>query len=222
METKMRFLFIIILICITSGAHADTLYGNVTVVDGDTIKMDGHRIRLHGIDAPESSQQCQNNMAQTYRCGQIATQRLQEMIGEQKVSCNVKDTDKYGRLVAVCFVQESDINEQLVLEGLVVAYPKYSDDYIPAEKIAKRNAAGLWRGLFIAPWDWRRGARLENPKSDSSNKCKIKGNISSSGKIYHMPGSAWYKKTKINTAKGEKWFCSEEEAKTAGWRAPKK
>jgi endonuclease YncB( thermonuclease family) len=218
----MRILLIILLTSVISAAKAETLYGNVTIVDGDTIKMDQHRIRLHGIDAPESSQQCQDNMANTYSCGQIATQRLKELIGGKKVSCEVKDTDKYGRLVAVCFAHESNLNEQLVIEGLVVVYRKYSNDYVPAEKIAQRNATGLWKGLFINPWEWRRGARLEISKINNSNECNIKGNISSSGKIYHIPASAWYKKTKINTAKGERWFCSEDDAKAAGWRAPRK
>ena len=216
----MRMLLIILLTSISSTANAETLYGDVTVVDGDTIKMDEHQIRLHGIDAPESSQKCQDNLANTYSCGQIATQRLKELIGGEKVSCKIKDTDKYRRLVAVCFVHESNLNEQLVIEGLVVAYRKYSADYVPAERIAQQDASGLWRGLFTNPWDWRKGVRLGAAKNINTNECSIKGNISSSGKIYHTPGSTWYNKTKINTAKGERWFCSESDAQAAGWRAP--
>ena len=218
----MRLLFILVLIFVAAGAKSQQLNGHVSVIDGDTLKMDKHWIRLHGIDAPESRQECQNKLSQTYQCGQIATQRLIEMINGQKVSCEVKDTDRYGRAVAVCFAQRVNLNERLVLEGLVVAYQKYSNDFLTAEKVAKSNALGLWSGLFVAPWDWRQGSRLENTKNSNADECKIKGNIGSSGKIYHMPSSAWYQKTKINTAKGERWFCSEDEAKAAGWRAPKK
>jgi len=56
---------------------------------------------------------------------------------------------------------------------------------------------------------------------DASGKCRIKGNIGGSGKIYHVPGTAAYEKTKIDAVKGERWFCSEDEARAAGWRAPK-
>ena len=99
-------------------------------------------------------------MAETYQCGHLATKCLIELINEQNVICEVKDTDRYGRAVANCFVQRINLNEQLVLEALVIAYQKYSSDYILATKVAKRNVVGLWRGLFIAPWYWRLGIRL--------------------------------------------------------------
>jgi hypothetical protein len=54
-----------------------------------------------------------------------------------------------------------------------------------------------------------------------SPACRIKGNISSSGRIYHVPGSRSYESTVIDESKGERWFCSEDEARAAGWRAPK-
>ena len=122
--------------------------------------MGDRRLRLYVIDAPESHQECQNNMAETYQCGHLETKRLIELINEQNVICEVKDTDRYGRAVANCFVQQINLNEQLVLEALVIAYQKYSSDYILATKVAKRNVVGLWRGLFIAPWYWRLGIRL--------------------------------------------------------------
>jgi len=82
---------------------------------------------------------------------------------------------------------------------------------------ARGKAIGLWAAPAIPPWEWRRkGSQLT-----TSTDCNIKGNISSSGKrIYHVPGGRWYGKTKINEAKGERWFCSEDEARAAGWRAP--
>ena len=106
-------------------------------------------------------------------------------------------------------------------EGLALAYRQYSKDYVLAEKTARNAKKGLWQGDFIKPWDWRKGKRLVANSSTNTNKCKIKGNISSSGKIYHTPKSKWYNKTKINTGKGERWFCTEAEARAAGWRAPK-
>ncbi|MBT4016600.1 MAG: hypothetical protein HOE62_01525 [Alphaproteobacteria bacterium] len=85
---------------------------------------------------------------------------------------------------------------------------------------------GIWQGEFVKPWDWRRGVRLQSTSAASDKAsvvsgCKIKGNISKSGKIYHVPGSRWYDQTNIDASVGEKWFCSVSEAEQAGWRAPK-
>ena len=87
----------------------------------------------------------------------------------------------------------------------------------------------MWRGEFVAPWDWRRGDRLvarsaapNKPPAgdDAAGQCSIKGNISSRGeRIYHVPGGAYYGRTKISREKGERYFCSQAEAEAAGWRA---
>ena len=91
------------------------------------------------------------------------------------------------------------------------------------EKIAKEKRLGVWQGRFIYPWDWRRGKRFKYNNNLDKKECYIKGNISSKGqKIYHIPGNLNYEKTKINKNKGERWFCSEEEAKMNGWRKSKK
>ena len=216
------FRFIVIsLYLLAFQVHADVLKGKISVIDGDTIEMHGKRIRLHGIDAPESGQTCINKNGKNYRCGKFAAQRLSKIIGWNTITCKVMDIDRYGRAIALCNIKNKDINEQLVEEGLALAYRQYSKDYVLAEKTARNAKKGLWQGDFIKPWDWRKGKRLVANSSTNTNKCKIKGNISSSGKIYHTPKSKWYNKTKINTSKGERWFCTEAEARAAGWRAPK-
>ena len=201
-------------------ADAADLKGRVSVIDGDTLEMHGKRIRLHGIDAPESGQTCKSQSGEIYRCGQLAAKQMAEYTKHKTIRCNVRDTDRYGRLVAVCFANGQDINEQIVIAGYALAYRQYSSDYIAVEREAKRNKVGMWQGAFIKPWDWRRGERLTKAEEQKGD-CIIKGNISSSGKIYHTPSSPWYDRTKINTAKGERWFCSEAEARANGWRAPK-
>ena len=89
-----------------------------------------------------------------------------------------------------------------------------------AARVAKR---GIWRGDFVAPWNWRRGERLAGSKAASTEgpgrRCRIKGNISRDGsRIYHIPGGQFYDRTRIATGRGERWFCSEAEARAAGWR----
>ena len=219
----VRFLIVIFSIFMHGSAlSAESVSGRVTVIDGDTIEMHGQRIRLHGIDAPESGQSCVNEDGKSYRCGQISANQMATYVSGKTVTCNLTDKDRYGRLVAACFVNGQDINERLVSEGWALAYTQYSRDYIGAEKAAKRDNLGVWRGQFIEPWKWRKGTRLVSSKQDKSDGCRIKGNISSSGKIYHTPESPWYARSKINTQKGARWFCSDEEAKAAGWRAPKR
>ncbi len=106
----------------------------------------------------------------------------------------------------------------MVSEGLALAYRKSSKDYVAAEDAAKTAGRGLWRGKFIAPWEWRRGKRLASKSANDNRPCRIKGNIGKSGvHIYHMPGGTYYSRTKISEGKGERWFCTEVEAR-AGWR----
>ena len=219
----MKFIssFLILSIAIANLAVASSLEGRVTVIDGDTLEMHVKRIRLHGIDAPESGQTCRSKSGKTYRCGQLAAIQMAKYIKRKTIRCNVRDTDRYGRLVAVCLADGQDINKRIVSDGFALAYRRYSRDYVAVERDAERDKVGMWQGAFIKPWDWRKGERLAQTK-EQKGKCLIKGNISNSGKIYHTPSSPWYDRTKINTAKGERWFCTEVEAKAAGWRAPKR
>jgi len=69
------------------------------------------------------------------------------------------------------------------------------------------------------PWDWRRGERLELAKDAPMDRCRIKGNVSQRGeRIYHGPGGRYYGRTQVDESKGERWFCTEAEARAAGWR----
>lgn len=202
-----------------TAAVADNITGAPTVIDGDTIDIHGQRIRLHGIDAPESKQVCVSG-GEKYRCGQRAALALSDRIDRGSVTCEARDTDRYGRVVAVCFKGQEDLNGWLVSQGLAVAYRRYSHDYVEQEGAAKAASIGLWSGEFVTPWDWRRGQRLAFEQTPTSpGDCVIKGNISSKGaRIYHIPGGHWYDRTKIDEAKGERFFCSEAEATAAGWR----
>ena len=82
-----------------------------------------------------------------------ATRRLSKAIGWNSATCEVRDKDRYGRLVAVCKVKEQDLNRQLVMEGLALAYRRYSRDYVEAEKEARKRNVGMWQKEFVKPWD---------------------------------------------------------------------
>jgi endonuclease YncB( thermonuclease family) len=189
--------------------------GQASVIDGDTLEIHGQRIRLHGIDAPESSQQCTID-SEIYRCGQKAAFFLDSLVSKKTIKCEQKDRDRYGRIVAECFAGAVNLNASMVQQGWALAYRKYSQDYVQQEEMAKQSKAGMWAGHFQPAWDYRHGPT--EAEKGAHGECLIKGNINAKGKrIYHMPGSSAYGRTKINTDKGERWFCSEKEAQNAGW-----
>lgn len=129
--------------------------GAATVVDGDTLVIAGRKIRLVGIDAPESGQDC-GGPAGAYGCGDEARRHLQQLIGGQPVMCDGKRDDRYGRLLAVCRVRGADINAAMVRDGWAVSY---RGAYRAEEKAARAAFVGLWSGSFANPADWRRATR---------------------------------------------------------------
>jgi endonuclease YncB( thermonuclease family) len=137
-------------------AAADDLVGHASVTDGDTIKINGERIRLVGIDAPEMHQSCKDVAGRNYDCGVVSAAQLRAHIASKSVSCRPEGTDRYGRTLAVCFVGSEDLNAWLVTEGLAVAYRHYSVAYVPQEDAARTAHRGLWAGSFTMPWDWRK------------------------------------------------------------------
>jgi endonuclease YncB( thermonuclease family) len=209
-------------------SNSTVITGRASIIDGDTLDVGGQRIRLHGIDAPESRQTCRDATGRDYRCGQRATLALSDKVGGQLVSCERRDVDRYNRIVAVCRLAGEDLNAWLVSEGWAVAYRRYSGDYIGAEQAAKSTNRGLWAGTFTPPDEWRHRADTALAKAQPSKaaqpiSCAIKGNISSSGeRIYHVPGGEYYDATRINPAKGERMFCTEAAARAAGWRRSKR
>jgi hypothetical protein len=121
-------------------------------------------------------------------------------------------------VLARCTVDGADLAARMVEDGAAIAYVKYSTAYAPQERAARAAARGIWAaGPQTAPEDHRAAART-SPAAPPDPACRIKGNISAGGHIYHMPGQADYEATRISTAKGEAWFCTEAEARAAGFR----
>ena len=122
-------------------------------------------------------------------------------------------------------MDDLDVCEEMVRLGAAWVYRQYVRDrsLFEIEDEAREAGRGIW-GLTesqrVEPWNWRRGLEAGGERPDG---CVIKGNINSKGeRIYHAPGMSSYGATRINESRGERWFCSEEEARAAGWRAPRR
>ena len=200
--------------------HAE-FSGRASVIDGDSIQVAGREVRLHGIDAPEFMQTCVAS-GKIWPCGKRAARAFARRISGRRVACTPKDRDHYGRIVARCRQGGEDLNAWLVAEGWALAYRRHSRAYVDEETAARAARRGIWRGDFVPPWEWR---RKQSPKATGEKRaeCRIKGNISKKGKrIYHVPGGNYYARTRIDVEMGERWFCSEAQARAAGWRRSRK
>jgi endonuclease YncB( thermonuclease family) len=131
---------------------AETVEGAARVVDGDTIEIREQRIRMWGIDAPELAQRCTED-GHLYPCGLDASQALRKRIGRKPVSCVRRDTDRYGRMVALCRADGIDLSRWMVQQGQAIAFRRYSLDYVEDEDRAREARVGLWAGEFQDPSD---------------------------------------------------------------------
>lgn len=210
-----------------TASNSASIVGRPSVIDGDTIEIHGERIRLNGIDAPESAQSCNDMNGNPYRCGARAAEALASFLKESSPTrCEFVDRDQYGRFVGDCFRADGvSVQAALVRSGWAMDWPRYSGGaYADEQTAAESERIGIWAGTVQPPWEWRADQRQASQTAplvatEQSGDCKIKGNIASDGdRIYHVPGQQHYAKTKISEGKGERWFCSEAEARAAGWR----
>jgi endonuclease YncB( thermonuclease family) len=137
----------------------------IVSIDGDSLRAgNGEEYRLFGIDAPELHQSCEEANGKEWLCGRAAKVKLTRLIKGGSVACEIRDSDRFGRNVAVCSAAGvPDLGEAMVREGYAVDLgPKYGNPYANAEAEARDNKRGIWRGTFQRPSDWR----LANPRSD--------------------------------------------------------
>lgn len=215
MALTFRSLIVLVALALALPVHATEIAGRARAVDGDTLDVAGQKVRLFGVDAPELDQSCARG-GRRWACGQAAKAALEGLLGRKRVVCTVQDTDRYGRNVAVCLAGGDDVGAALVRQGLAIAYRRYSGRYVNAEAAARAEGLGLWSSVYVEPETYRHAGEGQ-PAPDPA--CAIKGNIGGKGgRIYHLPGQADYEATRINEKKGERWFCTEAEARAAGFR----
>jgi endonuclease YncB( thermonuclease family) len=233
--------FVALALCgalIKGATAAEPISGIPHIVDGDTLEIGGTKIRLQGIDAPETDQLCLDQNSAKWTCGIAARDHLTQHIYGRSIECVPDGADRYHRTLAVCRLGDENLNAWMVREGFALAFVKYSRAHVDEEGEARKAQRVLWSGAFIAPWDWRhrdKGTTILGPLSvpidaqklllqpasateAPSPDCTIKGNVNRKGeRIYHLPGGLDYGKINMGSPT-KRWFCSEAEAAASGWR----
>ena len=126
----------------------------IKIVDGDTIHLNGKKIRFTGIDTPELKQSCLKEGIKVF-CGVTAKQILIDKIGNNNVECISEGKDQYKRTLAECFVNNESLSSYLVKSGYAFAYRRYSKKFVRDEDYARINKIGMWSMEFDYPWDYR-------------------------------------------------------------------
>ncbi len=128
-----------------------TIFGPADPIDGDSLWVGHDEVRLKGIDAPEWKQQCERAGGEPWRCGEAARDALARLIGSDDVSCTIRKRDAYGRMLGHCHAGGRDLNAQMVISGMAVAFGGYGNE----QDKARSERRGLWAGDFEEPRDWR-------------------------------------------------------------------
>jgi endonuclease YncB( thermonuclease family) len=237
----MRLLVAILAALLTSPGWA----AEPVVKDGGTIQLAGSTYRLDGIDAPELDQICVDDHADPWTCGVEARDRLAKLIGKREVRCRDvgADTTTGKRRIGICTVdgENTSLNQMLVREGFALNFEPAAKGRFKADEAQAKDAlAGLWKGCFVAPAEFRKwqktttlfGASCRSDKDRELREilfpddtamppgCPIKAKFAVRARvtgnvgIYHLQGCRSY----AGTTRPERWFCSEEDAQAAGFR----
>jgi endonuclease YncB( thermonuclease family) len=198
-------------------ASPGALTGRASAVRGDVLRIDGQLIRLAGIEAPEANQPCVKANGRRWKCGASARSALEKIVRGKTVACTKSGQDNGGQFIASCRIKDVDLAEALVRGGHVFAESGLLASYTSAESEAKSAAAGLWQGETIRPNEWR-DLVWEEAKKAAPEGCPIKGYVRASNRFYALPWSHGYDGAKVRAVKGDRWFCSEDEARSAGFK----
>ena len=139
-----------------SGPPVSTMSDIVRIIDGDTLEMQGERVRILDIDAPETHQTCKRSDGVVVPCGQLAADALVGLTGSRSVTCDLFERDRYGRWLARCSVNGDDVANWLALNGLAVPYRSCACVAVRGLSLyAQWNERGIWATDFRPPWEWR-------------------------------------------------------------------
>ncbi|MGD9785554.1 MAG: thermonuclease family protein [Hyphomicrobiaceae bacterium] len=194
-----------------------TLRGTAIALSGDILRIGRRRVRLGAIEAPERGQVCKAESGRTWRCGAASANALSKIVRRKDVVCEIESAETDKLPVASCRVGDEDVAERLVREGHAFAETGFFSRYSNAESEARQARRGLWKGEAERPEDYR-AARWEAARKAAPDGCPIKGRVSGRSRTYVLPWSIDYDRVEVRESRGGRWFCSEAEALSAGWK----
>ncbi len=203
-------------------ASEPPIVGRAFAIGGDTLRIGRQTVRLEGIEAPDRDQTCTRGDHRRWRCGEAAQAALSRMISRREVHCAPAGKDDAGTVRAICTIEKTDVAAALVEGGHVLAGGGLMPRYRSEQAKAQEAKAGLWAGGGTPerPDEWR--TRLWNEaQAKAPEGCPIKGKVAGrrgdTVKTYHLPWSPTYVRLRVVSARGERWFCSEADARAAGF-----
>ncbi len=197
---------------------SDVITGRATVIKGDVLSVNGRVVKLAGIETPAPNQRCLTRTGRPWNCGWSARTALERIVRRRNVTCTPSGDTRDGQMIARCTADEADVAEALVRNGHVFAASGFFAAYGSVETEAQAAKVGLWQGEAKRPDEWRKDV-WEDAKRASPDGCPIKGRVRATERVYSMPWSDGYGSSRIRTVRGDRWFCSEEEAQTAGFKS---
>ncbi|MGH1419178.1 MAG: thermonuclease family protein [Hyphomicrobiaceae bacterium] len=205
-----------------SPAPAKIYKGRAIALSGDTVRLARRKIKLDGIEAPAALQTCKNARSKSWRCGRAAKNLLAQLVRRRTLTCTSVGTTGDGLELAKCATQRApDIASVLVEKGAVFAEDTLFNDYATLQDKAREKRVGVWSGEALRPAEYRQ-AKWNAAKKARPDGCPIKGRVLRSGRKYVLPWSPNYRRVRVRNSRGERWFCSEEEAVAAGWKPSEK
>jgi endonuclease YncB( thermonuclease family) len=204
-------------------ASHDPAAQQATVIDGDTLQVGDQIVQLYGIDAPELGQLCDEEGGLRH-CGIDAALALRKLLALARPALHCSPwqdggdpAEAPGATIEVCEVGNQDVSLVMLHNGYSVALPGSFPDYAEAQQQAREGGLGLWHSRFALPWAWRKGERSPVAQTD----CNVKAATGDAGgPAYYVPTDPGYDRIAVDPARGDAWFCSDEEARLAGWRRP--
>lgn len=194
------------------------LQGRAAVIAGDTLRLNGQIVKLSGVEAPEDNQPCFYASGRRWSCSAAARKALDRLVRGKRVVCAPSGADESGYTRAACQAGGEDLAKGMILAGHAFAETGMFAAYRADEDAARENRAGVWQGEAVRPSEWR--TRIwEEAKSAAPGGCPIKGVLRSGEPIYTVPWSNDYNGARFRAAKAERWFCSEREARDAGFKS---
>ena len=194
------------------------------VIDGDTLDVGGTRVRLAVVDTPERAQSCDLHNT-PMACGEAARFVLQGMAEGRQVTCDLGPNKTHDRVVGLCRVDGEVLNLALLETGLGIVAERYLAEWpddaalmLAAEARARAARRGLWAMHAVTPSVWRAARRQAGDAGDCPTDRPVKANISANGRIYHLPGSPHYARTRIS-GPDEACLATADEARAMGFRA---